>query len=204
MVQTDHEHRHTVTLLLARAGRGDAEAADLLMADVYPQLRRIAARIFSAERRSHTLQPTALVSEAYLRTFGAEAIDWKDRAHFFALMARQIRRILVDHSRAVKADKRGAGAVKVSLDEGHELGVSVNEDYFALDEALTMLEAEEPRAARVVELKFFGGLTDSEVAEVLGTSMPTVTRDWRYARTWLLDQLGPNQSPQQSNGSLCR
>jgi RNA polymerase sigma-70 factor, ECF subfamily len=188
---TDRERRQAVTAQLRDISKGDATAAERLLSDLYPDLKRIAAGIFSRERRNHTLQPTALVNEAYLRTFGAEPIDWRDRAHFFALMARQIRRILVDHGRATRAEKRGAGAVKVSLDDTHELGVDTNQDYFALDEALAALEKEDPRAARVVELKFFGGLKDSEVAEVLGTSMPTVTRDWRYARSWLLAMLGP-------------
>jgi RNA polymerase sigma factor (TIGR02999 family) len=178
-----------VTALLGRASRGDAVAADELMAGLYPDLRRIAARMFRNERPNHTLQPTALVAEAYIRTFGDTSIDWRDRAHFFALMARQIRRILVDHGRAVRTTKRGAGAVKESLDESHDRGVETNEDVIALDEALAQLEAEEPRWARVVELKHFGGLKDSEIAEVLGVSMPTVTRDWRFARAWLLSRL---------------
>jgi RNA polymerase sigma factor (TIGR02999 family) len=185
------EYRQAVTALLARIGQGDTAAADQLMGELYPDLKRMAARIFKAERRNHTLQPTALVNEAYLRTFGSQTIDWRDRAHFFAIVARQIRRILVDHGRAVRAEKRGAGAVKVSIDDAPELGVAANDDYFALDEALSALEQEDQRAARVVELKFFGGLKDSEIAEVLGTSMPTVTRDWRYARSWLLARLGP-------------
>ena len=185
----DQPRREAVTALLTKATQGDAVAAEQLMSTVYGDLKRMAARIFRTERPNHTLQPTALVNEAYLRTFGSEAIHWRDRAHFFALMARQIRRILVDHGRAVRAEKRGAGAVRVSLDDAHGVGVSTPDDYFALGEALTALERENHRAARVVELKVFGGLKDSDVAEVLGISMPTVTRDWRYARSWLLERL---------------
>jgi RNA polymerase sigma factor (TIGR02999 family) len=183
--------RQAVTALLVRAGQGDSDAADQLMTELYPELKRMAARIFRSERTNHTLQPTALVHEAYLRTFGADPIDWRDRAHFFALMARQIRRILVDHGRATRAGKRGSGAVKLTLDDAEEPSVNRDDDCFALDEALNALAVEDPRSARVVELRYFGGLTEAEVAEVLGISMPTVTRDWRFARSWLLARLGP-------------
>jgi RNA polymerase sigma-70 factor, ECF subfamily len=134
------------------------------------------------------------VNEAYLRTFGADPIDWRSRAHFFALMARQIRRVLVDRGRAVGADKRGGGATKISLDDLNELGAGANEEYFALDQALQALEQADARAGRVVELRFFGGLTETEVAEVFGISMPTVTRDWRFARSWLLNRLSSTSS----------
>lgn len=195
MEETDALHRQAVTELLIRAGQGDAVAADCLMERLYPELKQMAARIFRSERRNHTLQPTALVNEAYLRTFGAAGIDWRNRAHFFALMSTQIRRILVDHARGVRSDKRGGGIPNISLDDANEPGVAMDEDYFALDEALTSLAQEDPRAARVVELRFFGGLTESEVAEVLGISMPTANRDWRFARSWLLARLGPTASP---------
>jgi RNA polymerase sigma factor (TIGR02999 family) len=179
-----------VTELLARVVSGHENARDELMEVVYPQLKRIAANLFRNERPGHTLQPTALVNEAYLRVFGPDTIDWRSRAHFFAVLATQIRRVLVDHGRAVRADKRGAGAAKLPLDERTEgFRTGVDEDYLALDEALAALANQAPRAARVVELKFFGGLTDAEVAEVMGISMPTVTRDWRYARAALLAQL---------------
>ena len=180
----------SVTELLARLAGGHDNARDQLMELVYPQLKRIAANLFHNERPGHTLQPTALVNEAYLRVFGPETIDWRSRAHFFAVLATQIRHVLVDHGRAVRADKRGSGAPKVPLDERTGSSVpGLNEDYVALDEALVTLGKDAPRAARVVELKFFGGLTDAEVAEVMGISMPTVTRDWRYARAALLAQL---------------
>lgn len=180
----------SITELLARVAGGNNDAVAQLMDTVYPQLKRIAANLFRSERQGHTLQPTALVNEAYLRVFGAQAIDWRDRAHFFAVLAGQIRHILVDHGRAVRADKRGGGATKVPLDDRTGSSWSgLNEDYVALDEALSRLEKDAPRAARVVELKFFGGLTDAEAAEVMGISMPTVNRDWRYARAVLLAQL---------------
>jgi len=164
-------------------------AVDDLMSRLYPELKRLAAGIFRGERPGHTLQPTALVNEAYLRVFGSNTIDWRDRAHFFAVMARQIRRILVDHGRSTRAAKRGAGVARLNIDEIGDVGVLVNEDIVALDEALAVFEKEEPRAARVVELRYFGGLTESEVGEVLGVSMPTVSRDWQYARTWLFARL---------------
>lgn len=131
------------------------------------------------------------MNEAYLRTFGAATIDWKDRAHFFALMARQIRHVLVERARATDSAKRGAGAIRMALDDVPEPGQEANVvAHLAVSEALDALALEAPRAARVVELRHFGGLTESEVAEVLGISMPTVTRDWRFARAWLLDRLG--------------
>ncbi len=189
MTDDTARRRQAVTELLVKAGKGDTAAAELLMEQVYPDLKKMAAAIFRSERPGHTLQPTALVNEAYMRTFGATAIDWRDRAHFFALMSRVLRRVLVDHARAVRAEKRGAGAVRIALDDMAEPMVSADHDYFDLDDALESLAREDPRAARVVELRFFGGLKESEVAEVLGISMPTVTRDWRFARTWLLARL---------------
>ena len=188
-MKPDNGHRVAITALLTKVGRGDNAAAEQLMSELYPELKRVAARIFRNERKGHTLQPTALVNEAYLRVFGSQPIEWRDRAHLFAVIARQVRRILIDHARAVRAGRRGGGAMKVSFDDAHVPGLSMNEDYVALDEALSALESEDPRAARVVELKFFGGLTESDIAEVLNTSVPTVSRDWRYARTWLFARL---------------
>lgn len=178
-----------ITVLLSRVAEGDQSAADQLMTQLYPDLKRMAARVFRSERPNHTLQPTALVNEAYMRTFGARSIDWRSRAHFFAVMATQIRRVLVDHARGRRAEKRGGGGFSVSLDETDGEYSAPVADYFALDEALTQLAQEDARAARVVELRFFGGLKDSEIAEVLEISMPTVTRDWRFARAWLASRL---------------
>src|SRR5262245_31788323 len=139
----------SVTELLARVASGHENARDELMNVVYPQLKRIAANLFRNERPGHTLQPTALVNEAYLRVFGPETIDWRSRAHFFALLATQIRRVLVDHGRAVRAEKRGAGAAKVPLDERTDASWTggLHEDYIALDEALSALANDAPRAA---------------------------------------------------------
>jgi RNA polymerase sigma factor (TIGR02999 family) len=183
--------RVPVTELLKKISAGDRDAADRLMTDLYPELHRIAANAFRRERSNHTLQPTALVNEAYMRVLGTASIDWRDRAHFFALMARLFRRILVDHGRTANAAKRGAGAARISLDDVHEPGLATSDDTVAIDEALALLEGDHPRAARVVELKYFGGLSEAEMAEVLGISMPTVARDWRYAKAWLFDRLAP-------------
>jgi RNA polymerase sigma-70 factor, ECF subfamily len=183
--------RLAVTELLAKINAGDRAAVEQLMEELYPELKKVAARIFRNERRNHTLQPTALVNEAYLRVFGSQTIDWRDRAHFFAIMATHIRRLLVDHGRAWRAEKRGAGGVKIPLEDAHPTVPGISEKYVALDEALAALEQEDPRAARVVELRYFGGLTDAESAEVLGVAIPTVRRDWVWARSWLFDRLGP-------------
>jgi RNA polymerase sigma-70 factor (ECF subfamily) len=178
----------TVTLLLKRIRAGSKEAEEDLLRTVYGSLRRLAAHYMRDERPDHTLQPTALVHEAYLRIFGGGEVDLRDRSHFFAVAARQMRQALVDHARAVRAEKRGAGAVKVCLDEARNFGHAPNDDIEAVDEALSRLEELDPQAARVVELKFFGGLTDTEVAETLGVSFATIRRDWEFARVWLFSQ----------------
>lgn len=141
------------------------------------------------ERGEHTLQPTALVHETYLRLFGSEPIEWQNRAHFFAVAAQQLRRILVDHARRGQRAKRGGGQAKFSLDEYDGPVVYRNERVLEIDEALTRLESLDHRAARVVELRYFGGLSEKEAAEALGISLATLKRDWEFARTWLASQL---------------
>ena len=173
-----------VTALLHAWRRGDQEAFVRLTPLVYDELRRRARHYLRAERRNHTLQPTALVHEVYARMIGAGNVDWHDRAHFFALAARQMRQILVDSARARRYQKRGGGAIQVTFDEA--LAVSDREpDLVALDDALEALAAEDVRKARVVEMRFFGGLTNEEIAAALGISTDTVTRDWQMARLWL-------------------
>jgi RNA polymerase sigma factor (TIGR02999 family) len=167
-----------------------AEAEAELMERVQGELRRLAASYMRSERSGHTLQPTALVNEAYAKLFGGEQVDWQNRAHFFAVAARQMRRILVDHARDRSRDKRGGGAIAVPL-EDHLAGIApgAQEDLLSVDQAMTELEKLEPQASRVVELRFFGGLTDKEVAEVLGISFAMVRRDWEFARAWLFRRL---------------
>lgn len=178
-----------ITSLLAELHSGNQQAASQLVSLVYPELRKLAHRYMERERPDHTLQATALVHEAYVRMFGSEPIAWQDRAHFFAVAAQQMRRILVDHARQLAAEKRGGAQVRVPLTDLDALPQRRDESLTALDEALTRLEALDSRASRVVELRFFGGLTDKETAEVLGVSVSTVRRDWEFARAWLFDQL---------------
>jgi RNA polymerase sigma-70 factor, ECF subfamily len=179
-----------ITVWLRHWRRGDEAARDHLFAVVHPQLRQIAARLLQGERPDHTLEPNALVNELCLRLFGNQPINYQDRAHFFAIAAQTMRRILVDHARAGVAGKRGGHQQRVTLSgiDGWT-PVSRNEDLLALDLMLSKLAVADPRAARVVELRFFGGLEEAEVAEVLGVSAITVKRDWKAARAWLVGRL---------------
>jgi RNA polymerase sigma-70 factor, ECF subfamily len=173
-----------VTTLLRAWRRGDQAAFERLTPLVYDQLRRRARHYLRGERPNHTLRPTALVHEAYLRLVNLDQVDWQDRSHFFALAARQMRRILVDSARARRYQKRGGGAVSVTFDEA--LAVSRRDpDLVALDDALELLGQQDERKVRVVELRFFGGLTNDEIAAALGISSDTVTRDWQMAKLWL-------------------
>jgi RNA polymerase sigma-70 factor (ECF subfamily) len=178
-----------VAALLQSVRGGDPDAREQLVALVYPELRRIAARYLRAERPDHTLQPTALVHETYARLFAGRVVDWKSRAYFFAAVATEMRRILVDHARARNAEKRAGGHIRVPLSQAQEHGDAPNDDLLALDDALRRFIAIEPRAGRVVELRFFTGLDDRETAEALGVSVATVKRDWLFARTWLFREL---------------
>jgi RNA polymerase sigma-70 factor, ECF subfamily len=173
----------TITALLDRWRRGDQEAAGQLMEIVYAELHRIAAREMRRERGEHTLQTTAVLHEAYLRICRSEPIDWKDRAHFYAVAAQQLRRVLVDHARRVHSEKRGGGVVKLSLWESDSPAIGMDERVLAVNEALTRLESLDPRAAKAVELRFFGGLSEGEAAEALQVSVATLKRDWEFAKT---------------------
>jgi RNA polymerase sigma-70 factor, ECF subfamily len=170
--------------------QGDANARDQLFAVVQPELRQIAAHLMQRERRDHTLEPNALVNELCVRLLGNWPVSYQNRAHFFAVAAQAMRRILIDHARARVADKRGGEQQRVPLsdvDGWHVLTPS--DDLLALDTALATLETVDPRAAHVVELRFFGGLREDEVAEALGVSVITVKRDWKAARAWLVGRL---------------
>ncbi|MEK6282455.1 MAG: sigma-70 family RNA polymerase sigma factor [Acidobacteriota bacterium] len=174
-----------VTRLLADWGRGDKTALDKLFPLVHAELRRIARRQMSQERAGHTLQATALVNEAYLKLAGQEGFEWHDRAHFYAVCAQVMRHILIDHARGHARDKRGGGAIQVSLNEVAVMPAEQAGDFVALDEALRALEAIDPQKGRLVELRYFGGLSIEETAEVLKISPRTVRREWRRAKAWL-------------------
>ena len=175
--------------LIGAARAGDVSAEARLTAAVYPELRRLARRYLSRERAEHTLQTTELVHEAWLRLFGSAGISYQDRAHLLALMATQMRRVLVDHARRRNALKGPGASIRVPLADDQLATRPPHEDVLAVDEALRALEAIDPRASRVVELRFFAGLLEEEAALALGVSVPTVRRDWTFARAWLYDRL---------------
>jgi RNA polymerase sigma factor (TIGR02999 family) len=174
-----------VTALLHSWRAGDADAPERLMPLVYEELRRQARDYLRRERADHTLQPTALVHEAYLRLIGDKGVSWQNRAHFHAIAARLMRRILVDHARAHNSGKRGGLARKFTLEEAHGLPCENTADLVALDGALEDFARTYPRKSEVVELKFFGGLETKEISEVLQVSEKTVLRDWNFAKLWL-------------------
>jgi RNA polymerase sigma factor (TIGR02999 family) len=184
-----------ITRLLRAWGRGDSAALDRLTPLVYDQLRRMARRYMRNERLGHTLQATALVNEAFLRVVDTRSLDWTDREHFFAVCARIMRRILVDAARSRAAIKRGGRADRaehstaINLDQLPDPASEMSAQVCALDEALNMLAQIDPRQAHVIELRFFGGLTVEETAQVVQTSPQTVMRDWRLARAWLAREL---------------
>jgi RNA polymerase sigma factor (TIGR02999 family) len=178
-----------ITQTLIRYSRGDAAALDVLLPAVYDELRRLAAAQLQHERPGHTLQPTALAHEAFLRLVNQRDVSWKNRAHFLGLAAQAMRRILADHARRRRAEKRGGDAVRVTMEESDLPGAPPDLMADDLDAALEDLARLEPRHARIVELRFFGGLTIEETAEVVGVSPATVKRDWLLARAWLYREL---------------
>lgn len=180
---------HEITQLLLAWNDGDQTALDKLVPLVYGELRRLARRYMNRESPGHLLQTTALVNEAYMRLIDADQVKWQNRAHFFAISARVMRRILVDFARRSNKLKRGGNAIEVSLDEALVVSANRGADLVAIDDALTALAELDPRQSQVVELRFFGGLKDNEIAEVLKVSHGTVRRDWRLARAWLHREL---------------
>jgi RNA polymerase sigma factor (TIGR02999 family) len=182
-------HEAEVTQLLKAWTAGDGQALEKLTPLVYQQLHRAAQRYIAGERPGHTLQTTALVHEVYLRLVDCGEIDWQDRAHFFAVAAQLMRRILVDFARSRGYQKRGGGVVNVPLDEAATVCSEPDPNLLALDEALKALAAVDARKSRVVELRFFGGLSIEETAVVLNVSVETVVRDWRLSKAWLLREL---------------
>lgn len=181
---------HEMSRLLAAWSDGDREALDRLYPLVEAELHRLARRYMRRERPDHTLQTTALVNEAYLKLIDQRDVHWQNRAHFFGIAAQIMRRILIDHARKNAYAKRGGGAVHVPLDEAAVLTQERAAELVALDEALTALAALDERKGRVVELRYFGGLSVEEAAEVLGISADTVTRDWRRAKAFLRREMG--------------
>ena len=184
----------TITRLLDQWSQGDEDALAELMPVVYEELSGLAAAYLRRERADHTLQTVDLVNEAYLRLVDQRRIRWQNRAQFFAIAAQMMRRILVNHAKKYLYAKRGGGARKLALDEVLEFSVEKAPELVALDDALRRLASFDPRQARIVELRFFAGLTSEEIAEVLGISVPTVTRDWRTARAWLYQTLSEEES----------
>ena len=193
----DHPSSGEVTILLKQAREGNRDAAEKLVAAVYSQLRKIARRFLSQERANHTLQATALVHEAYLQMIDQKEMNWANRAHFFGVSAQLMRHILVDHARARNAEKRGGAAAKVSLDETGVIPLdfvaTMQEQHYPqlimLDTALSKLEQLDPQQSRVIELRFFGGLTEEEIATVMDISLSTVKREWKAARAWLYREM---------------
>jgi RNA polymerase sigma factor (TIGR02999 family) len=183
--------RGDITELLHAHARGDGDALERLLPQVYQELRQIAAARLRREQTGHTLHPTEVVHEAFMKLVPLERIQWQDRAHFFAIASRAMRNVLVDHALRRKTAKRGGGELNVTLDDGAASGERPLEELIALSRALDELERIDERQARVVECRFFGGLSLDETAEALDISAATVSRDWTFARAWLHRALGP-------------
>lgn len=186
------DSRHDVTQLLLAWDQGEPRAPEELLQAVYGELRRIASRYLRGERPGHTLQPTALVHEVYMRLINNHAVAWRDRAHFFGLAAQMMRRILIDHARRKRYVKHGGGQVRVPMEEAERLCDGRPDELVALDEALTELATIDPRKAKLVELRYFGGLQFQEIARMLECSLSTINRDWRGAKAWLFLRLNPD------------
>lgn len=187
------EFQHEVTKILHDWSGGDREAPERLMPFVYDELRRLARAFLVRERGGHTLQPTALVHEAYVRLVDQTRVSWQNRAHFYGIASSMMRRVLIDHARAHITDKRGGAAIRLSLDDVQVPVEQRAASLVALDEALGRLAQLDERKSRIVEMRFFGGLSDEEIAEVLGVSTRTVLRDWKTARLWLYRELSQNR-----------
>jgi RNA polymerase sigma factor (TIGR02999 family) len=186
---TDRTPQHEITQLLAEWSDGNQSALDELYPLVYEELHKLARRYMSRERKGHTLQTTALINEAYVRLVDQRNVHWANRSHFFAISAQIMRRILIDHARRHAYAKRGGGAQQVSLEEVAVVAREQSSEILRLDEALKILAKMDPRRCHVVELRYFGGLSNEEIAGVLKVSENTVTRDWNLARAWLHQQL---------------
>ncbi len=178
-----------VTQLLIEVSKGDRDAVDLLLPVIYDELRKLAANYLRRERIDHTLQPTALVHEAYIRLVDQTRVNWQNRAHFFGVAAQIMRRLLVDHARKHNAEKRGQDFQKLSLDENIDRAVERSSELIALDDALKALAILDEQKARMVELRYFGGLSIEETADVMGVAPTTVKRQWRFVKAWLYGEM---------------
>lgn len=181
-----------ITLLLESCSNGNKNAVNELLPIVYNELRKISSKYLHDEYRNHTLQTTELVHEAYIKLVGGQEINWQNRAHFFGIAANSMRQILVDYARKRNSQKRGEGKTHVSLDDAEDMIFSSEEDIIALDEALKKLEAIEERSSKIVELRYFSGLTIEETANVLNISPATAKRDWNFAKAWLYREIANN------------
>jgi RNA polymerase sigma-70 factor (ECF subfamily) len=188
------ERQHDVTRILHDWSGGDPAAPERLMPFVYDELRRLARTFLARERGAHTLQPTALVHEAYVRLVDQRSVNWQNRAHFYGIAASMMRRVLIDHARAHATEKRGGSVVHLSLEDVQVPIEQRASDFVALDEALEKLSQFDERKCRIVEMRFFAGLKDEEIAEVLGVTTRTVLRDWKKARLWLYRELSLDQA----------
>jgi len=184
-----------VTQLLEKFEPGDRHAGEQLFADIYTELRALAARYLHRERQNHTLQPTALVHEAYLKLLGQTRVDWRGRAHFFAIASQAMRQILVDHARRRGAAKRGGDRHRISLDDNLVIESHRDVDLLALEDALTKLTKLDARQAQMIELRFFAGLSIAEVAKVMGMSKRSAEREWTMVRAWLRRELSTRDMP---------
>ncbi len=184
-----------VTQLLLNWSKGDQAALEELMPLVYGELRRLASAYLRRERPNHTLQSTALVHEAFMRLVNQQDVHWQSRTHFFAIAAQMIRRILVDHARSQRAEKRGSGAVKLELDAALAIPMKTDVDLVLLNDALDRLAEMDPRQSRLVELRFFAGLSIEETAQVMQLSPATIKREWNAARAWLFREINRNTGP---------
>ena len=178
-----------ITKILNRSPAEGGQGVEDVIALLHSELRRIAGRLMASERRNHTLQPTVIADEAYLQLVDQQNRNWRNRAHFFAAAAQTMRHILVDYGRRRRSQKRGGLFQRVDLDQAERVGIAPDDDVIALDEALKRLEHIDPRQSRIVELRYFGGLTEEETAEVMNTSPRTVKREWAVARVWLYAEL---------------
>lgn len=192
MTTPNDDNQEKVTQMLRQVQSGNRDALDELFPVIYKELRRLAASQLAGERSNHTLQPTALVHEAYMRLIDQHSVDWQNRAHFFSIAAETMRRILVNHAIQRNAQKRGSGVTCIELDEAisyHDKHEERELDLVVLDDVLKKLEEFDPTQAKIVELRFFGGLTVEETAEVMKISESTVKREWRMAKSWLKTKL---------------
>mgnify|MGYP003871718117 CR=1 FL=1 len=199
MLSTLMSTHQDITQLLLRATDGEQRAVDVLLPAVYDELRQIADRCLRRERADHTLQTTALVHEAYLKLIDQRQVHWQNRAHFFAIAAQAMRRILVNHAKGVNRLKRGGNRDRVPLDDAVAFTPDQDIDLVALDEAMQRLAAFDPRKSKLVELRFFGGMSVEESAEVLGIAPATVKRDWNFAKAWLLREITKGDCATETN-----